>query len=110
MHIYCTLSTILSFIIEIATTVIVAIGILVTNQYAILSFPPRQCAEGGRNFYSYIVAANIITATGLIMLVVIAWNIHKVGFYVMSPPNVTKKMKHAYICFHFFLVAKNAQS
>ena len=110
VHIYCTLSTIVSFIVEIATTVIVVIGILVTNQYTILSFPPRQCVEGGRNFYNYIVAANIVFAAGLIMLVVIAWNIHRVGFYAMSPPPVTKEIEHAILCLHFFLAAKDVQS
>ena len=106
VHIYGTLSAILSFIVEIVTAIIVVLGILVINQYTILSFPPRQCVEGGRNFYNYIVAANIIFAAGLIMLVVIAWNIHKVGFYVMSPPSVTKEIKHAFPLFAFLPCSK----
>ena len=108
--IYCTLSTIFSFIIEIATSIIVVIGILVANQYEILSFPPRQCVEGGRNFYNYIISANVIGGVGYSMLDVIVWNIYKVGFYVMSPPSVTKEMKHSFLYLCFFLVAKDVQS
>ena len=55
-------------------------------------------------------AANIVSAAGFSMLVVIVWNIYKVGFYVMSPPSVTKEMKHSLLSLHFFLVAKVAQS
>ena len=108
--IYCTLSTIFPFVIEIASAIIVVIGILVTNQYEILSFPPRQCVEGGRNFYNYVLPANFICVIAYSMLVVIVWNIYKVGFYVMSPPSVTKKMEHSYLYLHFTLVAKDVHS
>ena len=66
----------------LATSVIAVIGVLTGKQYTIFSFPPRQCVEGERNFYNYVVPSNILFAIGFLMLVVILWKIHKVGDFM----------------------------
>ena len=59
------------------------------EQYTILSFPPRRCDSKQNNFFSAILPKSVIALAASVMLIAIAWVIHKVSSLIHVTINET---------------------